>query len=283
MSSDANLKVAFQGEPGAFSEMAVKDVFPDAIPLPRKSFREVFESLKSGHARFAALPVENSLAGSVHENYDLLLDYPDLHIVGEVQVRVSHCLLTIESATYEDIKTVISHPQALMQSSAFLDKYPSWLRQPFYDTAGSAAHVAATQDTTTAAIASEGAASVYGLKILSKAIENNPHNFTRFFVVARSSEPSLKAPNKTSIVFTLGKEAGSLAKVLTILAQKGLSLTKLESRPIHGKPWQYMFYADMELNSNLDTFEQVLKDLENYASELRLLGHYHSTLLIPQS
>lgn len=271
--------VAYQGEPGAFSESACNALFPEAQTLPCKSFRDVFDAVRLGSCQAAVLPVENSLAGSVHENYDLLLEYPDVHIVAETQVRVSHCLLALPGASLEGIRTVLSHPQALMQSAVFLDRFPQWIRQPFYDTAGSAAHVAEQKDPTLAAIASEKAAERYGLTVLARAIETNPHNYTRFFAIALRSCPPVQPVNKASIVFTLGQEIGSLARVLTRIADAGFSLTKLESRPIHGLPWQYMFYADMELNRPIEEFEWLFNRLPEVAGGLRLLGIYHSELL----
>lgn len=273
------MRVAYQGEPGAFSEMACRQLFPDVPTDPCRTFRDVFDSLQSGDCEVAVLPVENSLTGSVHENYDLILEYPDLHIVAETQVRVSHMLLAVPSATLETIETVLSHPQALMQSAAFLDRYPSWTRQPFYDTAGSAAHVAQQGDPRLAAIASVGAAERYGLKVLAEAIETNHHNFTRFFALARKSFPPRAPFDKASIVFTLGQEIGSLAKVLTRIAEASFSLVKLESRPIHGRPWQYMFYADMLLREDLEGFQSLMRILPNYAGDLRVLGTYRSDLI----
>lgn len=277
------MKVAYQGEPGAFSEIACENLFPDQTTLPCKTFRDVFEALQNGLCEVAVLPVENSLAGSVHENYDLILEYPNLHIISETQVHVSHYLLGIESASLKTIKTVLSHPQALMQSAAFLDSYPEWNRQPFYDTAGSAAYVAQKGDESIAAIASKRAAERYGLKILAAAIETNHHNYTRFFALAPKSYPAKIPINKASIVFTLGQEIGSLARVLTKIAEAGFSLIKLESRPIHGRPWQYMFYADMELHGALDNFEDLIKLLPDFAGDLRVLGTYHSDLFIAPS
>lgn len=270
---------AYQGEPGAYSEMACQKLFPEAGTLPCRSFRDVFETLIKGGADIAVLPVENSLAGSVHENYDLILEYPDVHIIAETQVTVNHHLLAVEAATLETIQTVLSHPQALMQSAAFLDKYPHWTRQPFYDTAGSAAYVAQQNNPTLAAIASKGSADRYGLKILASAIETNHHNYTRFFALALKSQPAMTPYTKASIVFTLGQEIGSLAKVLTKIAEASFSLIKLESRPIHGRPWQYMFYADLMLGDERERFFNLLASLPRYAGDLRLLGTYYSDLI----
>ncbi len=273
------MTAAYQGEPGAYSEMACQKLFPESETLPCRTFRDVFESLKNDRAQFAVLPVENSLAGSVHENYDLILEYPEVHIIAETQVTVNHHLLAVETASLETIKTVLSHPQALMQSAGFLDQYPHWVRQPFYDTAGSAAHVAQQSDPTLAAIASRGAAERYGLKILASAIESNHHNYTRFFALALKSRPAKEPFNKASIVFTLGQEIGSLAKVLTRIAEASFSLIKLESRPIHGRPWQYMFYADVMLGPDVERFFALYRQLPNYVGDLRLLGTYFSDLI----
>ncbi len=183
-------RVAFQGEHGAFSEMAVFNLFPTdtsrVIPLP--SFREVFSAVLSGDADFGMIPIENALAGPINENYDLMLEFPDLHIVGETQVRVEHNLIGWPGTPLDKIRRVFSHPQGLAQSKLFLEAHPQWEAVPFYDTAGSVKHVAETDDSTLAAIASAEAARVYGLSILVPGVETNQRNFTRFFLIARNTE-----------------------------------------------------------------------------------------------
>lgn len=270
--------VAFQGEHGAFSEMAVFNLFPEAdteaVPLP--SFREIFSAVLAGDVDFSMVPIENALAGPINDNYDLLLEFPDLHIVGETQVRVEHNLIGIPGTKLETIRRVLSHPQGLAQSKQFLDSHKSWEAVPFYDTAGSVKHVAQTGDATLAAIASAEAARVYGMEILVPGVETNHRNFTRFFLIARKAEPGQGRPNKASLVFATADEPGALSRCLAIFASHGVNMTKLESRPIHGRPWDYMFYVDARLPEDQAAFERTLTELGEVAKELRLLGVYEA-------
>lgn len=271
-------RVAFQGEHGAFSEMAVFNLFPEAeteaVPLP--SFPEVFSAVLAGDVDFGMVPIENALAGPINENYDLLLEFSDLHIVGETQVRVEHNLIGIPGTKLETIKRVFSHPQGLAQSKQFLESHKGWEAVPFYDTAGSVKHVAATGDPSLAAIASAEAARVYGMEILVPGVETNHRNFTRFFLIARRSEPGQGRPNKASLVFATADEPGALSRCLAVFARHGVNMTKLESRPIHGRPWDYMFYVDARLPAETGAFERTLAELGEVAKELRLLGVYEA-------
>jgi prephenate dehydratase len=272
------LNVAFQGEHGAFSEMAVFNLFPEgetrAVPMP--SFREIFSAVLAGDVDFSMAPIENALAGPINENYDLLLEFPDLHIVGETQVRVEHNLIGIPGTRLETIKRVLSHPQGLAQSKQFLDSHKTWEAMPFYDTAGSVKHVAETGDPSLAAIASAEAARVYGMEILVPGVETNHSNFTRFFLIARKTEPGQGTPNKASLVFATADEPGALSRCLAIFATHGVNMTKLESRPIHGRPWDYMFYVDLRLPADPASFDRTLAELGDVAKELRLLGVYEA-------
>ena len=193
--ADKTHRVAFQGEHGAFSEMAVFNLFSpgasEAVPLP--SFREVFSAVLSGDVDYAMVPIENALAGPINDNYDLLLEFPDLHIVGETQVRVEHNLIGFPGTPLESIRRVFSHPQGLAQSRQFLDSRSTWEAVPFYDTAGSVKHVAQVGDPSLAAIASAEAARVYGMEILVPGVETNHRNFTRFFLIARRAEAGIHA------------------------------------------------------------------------------------------
>lgn len=271
-------RVAFQGEHGAYSEMAVFNLFPagetDAVPLP--SFREVFSAVLAGDVDFGMIPIENALAGPINENYDLLLEFPDLHIVGETQVRVEHNLIGMPGTRLETIKRVLSHPQGLAQSKQFLDSHREWEAVAFYDTAGSVKHVAETGDPTLAAIASAEAARVYGMEILVPGVETNHRNFTRFFLIARRAEPGVGKPNKASLVFATADEPGALSRCLAIFATHGVNMAKLESRPIHGRPWDYMFYVDVRLPADPLAFERTLAELGEVAKELRELGAYEA-------
>ena len=274
--SGEEIKVAFQGERGAYSELAIHSFYGETgiEPLPRPQFRDVFDAVLEGKADFGMLPVENALAGSVHENYDLLLDYPDIKIIGEKKIRIEHNLIGLPDAELADIKQVYSHPQGLAQSSNFLDSLEGVQRIPFYDTAGSVAFVAKEKNKSFAGIASKEAARVYGMKILKEGVETNPRNYTRFVVVARKEFPSPEKQEKGSIVFSVADKPGALFQCLKVLADHGINMTKLESRPILGKPWEYMFYADLMMPENLTDFDISLKELEKYTVELRLLGLY---------
>jgi prephenate dehydratase len=271
-------QVAFQGEHGAFSEMAVYNLFPTdtcrAVPLP--SFREVFAAVLAGDVDFGMVPIENALAGPINENYDLLLEFPDLHIVGETQVRVEHNLIGLPGTNLDDIRRVFSHPQGLAQSKVFLESHSHWEAVPFYDTAGSVKHVAEHREPTWAAIASAEAARVYGLSILVPGVETNHRNFTRFFLIAPRTETGVGTANKVSLVFGTADEPGALSRCLAVFASHGVNMTKLESRPIHGRPWAYMFYVDARLPAEPGAFESTVAELVTVTQELRILGLYQA-------
>jgi prephenate dehydratase len=274
--SSKQLQVAFQGERGAFSEMAVHAYYGHLVvnPVPCPSFRDVFEAVLQGTVDYGMLPMENSLAGSVHENYDLLLGYPGIKIFGEEKIRIEHNLIGLPEAVLADIRQVYSHPQGLAQCSAFLDNLPHVQRIPFYDTAGSVAYIAGQNDRQLAAIASREAARVHGMKILQAGVETNARNYTRFFVLCRHDHADPENIDKGSIVFSVQDKPGTLFACLKILAERGINMTKLESRPIHGKPWEYMFYADFILPAKMADFTSAIAELENHAVGVRVLGLY---------
>jgi 3-deoxy-7-phosphoheptulonate synthase len=267
--------VAFQGERGSFSEKAIGLYFQeDVTPLPLPEFRDVFESVLDERARFGMIPLENSLSGSIHQNYDLLLQFPDVRIVGEKKIRIVHNLIGLEDAELSDIKRVYSHPQGLTQCSKFLEQYPDWEKISYYDTAGSVAHIAKAALKENAAIASEEAARIYNLKILKPGIEANPQNYTRFVIIAREQDAAVENPNRISLVFATLDKPGALFFALETLAQRSLNMTKLESRPIPGKPWEYMFYLDVEMPADGKLFDAGLEELKKHTEELRILGIY---------
>ena len=281
--------VAFQGEHGAYSEVALLHYFSgrNAAALPCAGFEDVFTAVLTGKSDFGIIPVENSLAGSIHENYDLLLQYPDLQIIGEQKIRIEHTLIGIPGSELSKIRRVFSHPQGLAQCGRFLRQYQMWEQIPFYDTAGAVAHIAEEGDPASAAIASEEAARVYEMKIIKRGIETNPRNYTRFFVIAaidytvpggpaESGGGAAVQSNKASIVFSLRNKPGALYLMLKIVADRKLNLTKLESRPILGKPWEYMFYADVEIPSERANYEQAIEEMKNEAASLRVLGIYRA-------
>jgi prephenate dehydratase len=265
------MTVAFQGEPGAYSEQAVFGYFGQVETWPCESFDQVFSEVGSGHCEFGLIPIENSLAGSIHQNYDLLLRH-NLHIVGEYFLRVQHCLIANPGVQKSDIRKVISHVQALGQCAGYLRDWGVEI-EPKYDTAGSVKLLKASGDLTTAAIASRRAAEIYGMQILEEGIEDNPENYTRFLAIA--PEPNVpESEAKTSIVFTLKNQPGALFKALSVFALRDIDLTKIESRPLAGTPWNYLFYIDFVGAVSDDTVDRALAHLGEYALMLRVLGSY---------
>jgi len=214
------------------------------------------------------------LGGSIHENYDLILEYPDVSIVGETQIRIQHNLIGLPETDLSQVKRVYSHPQGLIQSAEFLDQYPHWEQVPFYDTAGSVAHVKTQKDPSIVAIASAEAARVYGMKILVSGVETNHQNYTRFFVFAQKGTPNLGQETKASMVFSTANSPGALSECLTLLSQYGLNMKKLESRPIPGKPWVYMFYVDVDLPQDLGVFDRAVGELSKGTGDFKVLGIY---------
>jgi prephenate dehydratase len=244
------MKIAIQGEPGSFSHEAALKLVPGAEILPCALSAEVFARLDDGEADAAVIPIENSLAGSVLEHFDLLLKH-DVKVVRETLLRIRHNLIAVEGASPDEIERVYSHPVALAQCRRFLAEHPQMKAIAFYDTAGSVKQLAEQQDPYAAAIASASAAAYYGAKILAVGIEDDPENYTRFFLVRRSGEVgSDPGANKMSIAFSLENRTGSLVSALTALSAMGTNLTKIESRPVHGKPWEYIFYVDCQIGSS---------------------------------
>src|ERR687886_111279 len=263
--------VAYQGEAGAYGESGAKALFPDAEHRPQPSIRTVFESVEVGRARWGLVPMDNSQAGSINETYDLFLRH-GLHLVGETVVRVDHCLLALPGTAIDDLREVISHPQAIAQSEEFLSALDVKVRAE-YNTAGAAKQIAAEQLAHTGAIASRRAAELYGLEVLAERIQTYPDNYTRFGALSRDPSP-LAEPDKSSLVFGVGHVPGSLYRCLAALAERHLNLTKLESRPRPGRPWEYVFYADVEAAASEPAMIDALEALSEHATFTRLLGTY---------
>ncbi len=268
--------IAFQGEPGAYSEQAAFDFFgAQAQPVPRPTFDAVFDDTAAGAVEFGIVPVENSLAGSVHRNYDLLMRHT-LHIVGEAIVRVRHNLIALPGAELSDIRRVYSHWQALDQCEQTLSRLlPGVERAQVYDTAGAVKMLAEEQRKDTAAIASKRAAELYQLPILREGIEDDPTNFTRFVVLSRepASPPSAIAC-KTSIVFATRNTPGALYKALAAFALRDIDLSKIESRPLQGSPWEYLFYLDFIGSQSDEKCAHALAQLREFSTFVRVLGSY---------
>jgi prephenate dehydratase len=267
------MKIAIQGEPGSFSHEAALKFAPDAEIVPCALSAEVFAALDSGAAEAAAIPIENSLAGSVLEHFDLLLHH-DVRVVRETLLRIRHNLIAVKGAKIGEIDRVYSHAVALAQCRRFLAEHPNMKPIAFYDTAGSVKQLVSTRDTQAAAIASEQAAVHYGAEILARGIEDDEENYTRFFLVRRSSEAAVDlAANKMSVAFTLEHKPGSLVAALSALSAMGTNLTKIESRPVKGKPWEYIFYVDCKIGSSVDG-TRALEALSAHCGMVKELGRY---------
>jgi prephenate dehydratase len=273
--NDAYMKtIAFQGEVGAYSEEAILEHFPTstAQTLPCSSFYDVFSAVSQRSADLGFIPIENSVAGSIYQVYDLLTRN-NLWIVGEHYLRVNHCLIAQPGTAIQNIRKVISHPQALMQCDGYLNNLTNVQTEQVYDTAGSVKMLAEKNDPGLAAIASRRAAEIYGMAILGEGIEDDPANFTRFFIIARNPITT-KAPAKTSIVFTLENAPGALFKTMSVFALRDIDLTKIDSRPLIGKPWDYLFYMDFRGAQQDPVIQRALENLDEYTLMLRVFGSY---------
>ena len=267
------MKIAIQGEPGSFSHEAALKFAADAEILPLSISTEVFRALAQGGADAAAIPIENSLAGSVSEHFDLLLSH-DVKVERETLLRIRHNLIVVPGVTMDEIERVYSHPVALAQCRRFLAEHSGIRALASYDTAGSVKQVMESKDRHAAAIASEAAAGHYGAVILQAGIEDNPENFTRFFLVRRSGDAVIDPEaNKLSLAFSIEHRPGSLVAVLEELSALGTNLTKIESRPVHGKPWEYIFYVDCQIRS-AEEGARALEALRAHCAMVKELGRY---------
>lgn len=279
MSGVDGLRVAFQGVPGAYSEEAAREALKDDAPggeprtLPRPTFEDVFDAVARGEADRGIVPIENSMAGSVRENFDLLLER-GLPVVGETYLRVRHCLMALPGTEAADVTVVLSHPQALAQCASTLEEMlPGAERRPAADTAGSARRIRRRELAATAAVASERAARVHDLRILRRGIEDEPGNCTRFLLLAR--DPVRPGPDaKTSIAFSGPNEPGLLHRCLGVFARRGIDLTRIESRPSRGAAWEYVFFVDFRGSSADDRVEEALEELRGTATLVDVLGSY---------
>lgn len=270
---------AYAGGRGAYAEQAIRRHWDEeADTLAVNNFREVVHAVIEGRAEFGMLPIENSLAGSVYENYDNLTRYEDIEIVGEVTLRIDHSLLGVKGTSIDEIQTVYSHPQGLAQCDEFLAGFPAWKHIETESTSVAAEQVAAWGDRTKAAIASESAAPIYHLDILRSGVETNPRNYTRFVIIARSGEHRSAAPTHASITFSIANEPGALYEALGIIMKHGLNMTKLESRPIQGEPWRYRFYADLTLPSGVAPSVVATSHLESLLAEMEKISHDNGTV-----
>ena len=266
------LVVAFQGESGAYSEEAAFQFFGSSVQVkPCESLDDVFKVVEQGTVQYGVVPVENSIEGSISRTYDLLLD-SSLRVWGEIELRVIHCLIASPEARLDLINRVYSHPQALGQCRAFLKHLDAELI-PTYDTAGSVKMIKEKGITDGAAIAGTRAAEIYGMKVIAQEIEDNPNNFTRFFILAKQDSPPT-GKDKTSIVFSVSHKPGALYDFLRELAGNNINLTKIESRPTRQRPWEYNFYLDFEGHRDNKAARDVLERLGRTTLFLKVLGSY---------
>ena len=275
--TNSTARVAFQGERGAFSEDAARQLLgANTETLACRSFDEMFGAVASGAADCAVAPIENSLAGSVHKNYDLLMEH-NLTIIGETNVRIAHNLIALPGVLLAEIRRAHSHPVALAQCEKFFRKHPQIEARPAYDTAGSVKTVIENGDRADAAIAGATAARIYGAQIVAANIEDNAQNFTRFLLLARPDESIQLAESgerKTSIVFRVANKPGSLFRALAVFSLRDIDMTKIESRPIEGRPWEYSFYLDVAGDQHEPKLERALAHLGEMTESIRVLGSY---------
>ena len=266
-------RAVFAGEMQAFAHKAAQHFFGSGINIDSaSSFRNVFKEVKEGNSDFGVIPLENSLTGSIHENYDLLLEY-DVRIVGEITLRIVHALIGHPETKFEDIKRVISHPQALEQCRDFLENQKGWELVAARDTATAVRLVKEEGNPGDVAIAAREAADLFELSILKEAIETNARNYTRFAVIAAHALDN-GPRKKSSLVYSTSNKPGALFDTLKIFSENGINLVKLESRPIHGKPWEYMFYVDLEADVESDELQGVMKKISESTEFLKILGSY---------
>ena len=266
-------RVAFQGELGAFSQRAALQILgPSITPLPCASFEDVFEAVARGKAATAVIPIENSLAGSIHQNFDLLARH-SLQAIGETYVRIEHHVIGHRDTKLTQIRKIYSHPVALAQCQKFLRKLAKVEKVSFYDTAGSVKMIRERELKDAAGIASADAARIYGMKILARNVEDSRENFTRFLALSRRGRHA-RGGEKTTVVFSLKNEPGALFKALSVFALRNIDLSKIESRPIHGKPWEYLFTIDLLSDIRSRQCSNALRHLQEMTLYLQVLGCY---------
>jgi 3-deoxy-7-phosphoheptulonate synthase len=264
---------AFIGALGAYSHKAAIQYFGDDIRhWPKETFRDVFKAVDSGDAEYGVIPLENSLSGSIHENYDLLQEY-DLRITGEITIRIEHSLIAQKGATKESITKVLAPPPAFSQVKHYLDQHPDYEQIAVKATASAVKTVSESNDLTLAAIGSNMAAEIFKMIILDKGMEDNPRNYTRFAIISKNHGTPIRG-NKSSIIFSTVNKPGALFDVMKVFSDYEINLVKLESRPIAGKPWKYMFYADLETNIEDKNSEEMLKAIKEKTDYFRILGVY---------
>ena len=273
LDKNSSKTAAFIGEYGAYSHKASLGYFGDEIkPVPVQSFKDIFNAVQSGKTQYGVIPLENSLSGSIHENFDLLQDY-DLKIIGEITIRIKHALIAHENADKTAIKKILAPPPAFSQCRNYLDQYPDIQLVPVTATSSAVRHVKDSGDISAAAIGSTMAARIFNMKILEESIEDNPRNYTRFAIIAKEFK-YIENVHKTSTIFSTDNKPGALFEIMKIFSKYKINLVKLESRPMHGKPWEYMFYADLEADLEDETMLPVMKELKEKSETFKILGRY---------
>ncbi|MGC2660061.1 MAG: prephenate dehydratase [Bryobacteraceae bacterium] len=271
-------RAAFQGELGAFSHAAARKFLGEGVELqPCARFDDVFQALRSDSVTHAVIPIENTLHGSVHENYDHLLEY-DVPIVAETSIRISHQLIAMPGTKFRDLRRAYSHPVAINQCLRFFSTHTQIEQAPYYDTAGSVKMLRDERPEGAAAIASVTAAEIYGGIILKRNIEDDRRNFTRFFLLTKQANKLSASTDgwKTSVVLSTPNRPGSLFKVMACFALRDLNLTKIESRPLRGKPWEYLFYIDIQGHKEDEAIQNALRHLGEITQIVKVLGSYQA-------
>ena len=272
------MRIAIQGEFGSFSHEAALKLEPQATIVPCALSAEVFKRVENAEVSAAVIPIENSLAGSVVEHFDLLFQ-SDVQIERESLLRIRHNLIGVPGSKTEDVRQVLSHPIALAQCRRFFEQHPKMTPTPFYDTAGSVKHITGLGDRQAGAIASEQAARAYGGEVLAAGIEDNPANYTRFFLIrSRALARQAADADKVSIAFTVDNRPGTLVAALQAFAEHNINLCKVESRPVQGQPWQYVFYVDYQVSDPAAT-SAALDQLRRKCMLVKELGHYPAAQL----
>ncbi len=281
--TESNVKtIAIQGETGSYHEIAARQFFGDQIQLACcESFPELFKNLGNQQSDYAVAAIENSVAGTILPNYSLLRN-SGFHIIGEVYLRISHMLMALPGTPIEEVTEVRSHPMALAQCHRFLDKFPHIRLIECDDTAASARRISEERIPGVAAIASRLAATHYELPILAEAIEDDPGNFTRFFILSRVESDTPTTPDKASLCFAVGHEVGQLSKVLMILSAHGMNLTKIQSSPIVGKAWEYFFHLDLEFLA-YDQYQRAIDSIRSLVKDLTIIGEYPKAHKTPEA
>ncbi|PYA43571.1 bifunctional chorismate mutase/prephenate dehydratase [Serratia marcescens] len=283
--SQHSARIAFLGPKGSYSHLAARQYaarhFDRLIECGCQKFQDIFAQVETGQADYAILPIENTSSGSINEVYDLL-QHTSLSIVGELTNPINHCFLVAGDSDLSQIETVYSHPQPFQQCSQFLNRFPHWKIEYTESTAAAMEKVAKLNSPKVAALGSEAGGALYGLQVLEHNLANQQQNITRFIVLARKAiDVSEQVPAKTTLIMATGQQSGALVEALLVLRDNGIIMTKLESRPINGNPWEEMFYIDVQANLRADAMQKALRDLAPITRSLKVLGCYPSDTVVP--